>query len=282
MSTPFVWNVDPVLGRFGPLVLRYYGICFALALLTAFFVWYRRVRRFGESEDFAWQWLWWGVPAVLVGGRLGFCFFYQPKVYLANPLRVFAIWEGGIASHGVAVGLAIALWGFSRRHHITWTRLGDYFAPAVALAVGWIRVGNFFNSEILGHQSSVPWAVVFARHDLLPRHPAQLYDGLIGPITYLVLWEVERRDIRPIGSGLIAGTSLTVFFSLRIFVEQFKDFWVEQLRDLTPFRQIEQLLGVPIHTGQWLSVVPVCIGVFMLFRALRYGARPATPQGGSS
>ncbi len=84
MSTPFVWNVDPVLGRFGPLVLRYYGICFALALLTAFFVWYRRVRRFGESEDFAWQWL--VGRARRAGGRAtGFLLFYQPKVYLASP-----------------------------------------------------------------------------------------------------------------------------------------------------------------------------------------------------
>ncbi|MBL0173201.1 MAG: prolipoprotein diacylglyceryl transferase [Gemmatimonadaceae bacterium] len=269
MSSPIVWNVDPIIGRMGPLVLRYYGICFAVALLTGFAVWYRRVRRYGESEEFAWNWLWISVPAVLIGGRLGFCFFYQPRYYLANPLRILALADGGIASHGVAVGLALALWVFARRNGITWLKLSDYFAPAVAIARGWVRVGNFFNSEILGHATSVPWAVVFARHDAIPRHPAQLYDGLIGPVTFLVLREVERRRIRPIGSGLIAGTFLTVFFGLRIFVEQFKDFWVEQLREMTPFRQIEQWLGVPIHTGQWLSVVPACIGLFLLVQALR-------------
>lgn len=271
MTVPYIWNVDPILARVGPFVLRYYGLCFALALLTGFLVWYQRVRRFGESEDFAWQCLWWCVPAVLVGGRLGFCFFYQPKVYLANPMRVFAIWQGGLSSHGVTVGLAVALWLFARQQHVTWTRIGDYFTPAVALAVGWIRVGNFFNSEVLGHPASVPWAVVFARHDLVPRHPAQLYDLLIGPITFLVLREVERRNIRPIGSGLISGTFLTVYFGIRIFVEQYKDFYVEQLRDMTPFRQIEQMVGFPIHTGQWLSILPVCVGVFMLSRAWRHG-----------
>ena len=130
MTAPFVWNVDPIIARFGPVVLRYYGICFVLALGTGFAVWYHRVRRFGESVEFAEQWPLWGVPAVFVGGRLGFCFFYQPSV---------------------------------------------------------------FNSEILGRPASVPWAVVFARHDPVPRHPAQLYDMLIGPITYLVLREVERR-----------------------------------------------------------------------------------------
>ncbi|MHB1192152.1 MAG: prolipoprotein diacylglyceryl transferase [Longimicrobiales bacterium] len=277
MSDPMVWNVDPVLVQIGPLAVRYYGICFGLAMLTGFAVWYARVRRFGESVRFAEEFLYFGFPAVIIGGRLGHCFFYQPKVYLAHPLRIFAIWEGGIASHGVAVGLVIALWAFSSRHRITWTRLADYFAPAVALAVGWIRVGNFFNSEVLGRPASVPWAVVFARHDPVPRHPAQLYDMLIGPITYLVLLALERRNIRPVGSGLIAGAFLTVYFGLRIFVEQYKDFYVEEMRELGPFRSVEQWLGFPIHTGQWLSVLPVLFGIALIARALRPGQPPCRP-----
>lgn len=273
MDNPLVWNVDPVLVQVGALTVRYYGLCFGLALLTGFAVWFARVRRFGESPEFAEQFLYFSVPAVIVGGRLGYCFFYAPQVYLANPLRVFAVWQGGIASHGVAVGLVIALWAFSRRHHITWTRLSDYFAPAVALAVGWIRVGNFFNSEVLGLPASVPWAVVFPRHDPLPRHPAQLYDMLIGPFTYLVLLAIERRNVRPVGSGLIAGTFLAVYFGLRILVEQFKDVSAEQLSALPPLRNVEQWLGVPIHTGQWLSVLPVLAGILLVVRALRSGVR---------
>ena len=268
MPNHIVWNVDPVLMHLGPLTVRYYGIFFGFAIVTGFAVWFQRVRRFGESTEFAEQMLVWGVPAVIIGGRLGYCFFYAPKIYLANPLRIFAVWQGGLASHGVAAGLVIALWVFSRRNHVTWTRLSDYFAPAVALAVGWIRVGNFFNSEVLGRPASVPWAVVFARHDLVPRHPAQLYDLLIGPITYLVLLAVERRNIRPIGSGLIAGTFLSVYFGLRIFVEQYKDFYVEQWRGVPPFSTIEQWLGFPIHTGQWLSVLPVLAGFFLIARAI--------------
>ena len=268
MPNHFVWDVDPVLMHLGPLTIRYYGICFGLAIVTGFAVWFQRVRRFGESTEFAEELLVWGVPAVIIGGRLGYCLFYAPKIYLANPLRVFAVWQGGIVSHGVAAGLAIALWVFSRRHHVTWTRLSDYFAPAVALAVGWIRVGNFFNSEVLGRPASVPWAVVFARHDLVPRHPAQLYDLLIGPFTYFVLLVVERQNIRPIGSGLIAGTFLSVYFGLRIFVEQYKDFYVEQLRVMPPFSTIERWVGVPIHTGQWLSVLPVLAGFYLIARAI--------------
>jgi phosphatidylglycerol:prolipoprotein diacylglycerol transferase len=268
MSGPIVWNVDPVLLHLGPISVRYYGICFGLAIVTGFAIWYRRVRRFGESKEFAERLLWLGVPAIIIGGRLGYCFFYAPKVYLADPLRIFAISQGGIASHGVALGLVVALWIFSRKYHVTWLRLGDYFAPAVALAVGWIRVGNFFNSEVYGHATTVPWAIVFARHDNVPRHPAQLYDLLIGPFTWLVLREVERRNVRPIGSGLLAGTFLAVYFGVRMFVEPFKDFYLEQLRDTSALQAVERFLGFPIHTGQLLSVVPLLAGLALIARAL--------------
>jgi prolipoprotein diacylglyceryltransferase len=116
--------------------------------------------------------------------------------------------------------------------------------------------------------------VVFARHDPVPRHPAQLYDLLIGPVTYLVLLALERRNIRPVGSGLIAGAFLTVYFGLRIFVEQYKDFYVEEMRELGPFRSVEQWLGFPIHTGQWLSVLPVLVGIALMARAMRAGRSP--------
>lgn len=277
MTQPFVWNVDPVMLQIGPLVVRYYGIFFGFALVTGFLVWHARARHFGETTAFSEKMLYWGIPAVIIGGRLGHCFFYEPKFYLAHPLKVLAFWEGGTSSHGVAAGLIVALWAFSRRYRITWTRLSDYFAPAVALAVGWVRVGNFFNSEVLGHPTSVPWAVVFARHDNLSRHPAQLYDLLIGPATWLVLTAVERRNIRPVGSGLIAGTFLTVYFGLRIFVEQYKDFYVEGLRQLAPFSAMERLLGVPIHTGQWLSVPPVLAGIYLMARALKLEVPPRNP-----
>jgi phosphatidylglycerol:prolipoprotein diacylglycerol transferase len=276
MSQPFVWNVDPVLAHIGGASVRYYGICFGLALLTGFAIWNHRVRRFGESAVFAERWLWYGVAGVVIGGRIGHCFFYQPRTYLANPLRVLRIWEGGVSSHGVALGLAIALWLFARRHHVTWTKLGDYFAPAVALAVNWIRVGNFFNSEVLGSPSTAPWAVVFARIDTVPRHPVQLYEIGNGILTWLVLREVERRNIRPIGSGLIAGTFLLVYFTLRIIAEHFKQFYIEQWRTMSPFSDVERLVGFPIHTGQWLSVIPVLAGAFLVARALRQPAPPVS------
>ena len=274
MSRPLVWNVDPVFFHFGNVSVRYYGICFGLALVTGFLVWYRRVLRDGRSVAFGEDFLIFTVPSVIIGGRVGYCFFYAPRTYLAHPLQILAFWRGGLASHGVAIGLAVALWLFSRRHHVTWTLVGDYFAPGVALAVGWVRIGNFFNSEVLGRVTHVPWAIVFARHDNLPRHPAQLYDFMIGPITWLVLRYVERKEIRPLGSGLIAGTFLVVYFGIRIFVETYKDFYLEELRTFGPFRVIESWVGVPIHTGQMLSVIPVLFGVILIIRAMAMRREP--------
>jgi prolipoprotein diacylglyceryltransferase len=101
-----------------------------------------------------------------------------------------------------------------------------------------------------------------------------LYDLLIGPLTWLVLTAVERRNIRPIGSGLIAGTFLTVYFGLRIFVERYKDFYVEGLRDLALIQNLESWVGFPIHTGQLLSVLPVLAGIALMVRALRTKTLP--------
>jgi phosphatidylglycerol---prolipoprotein diacylglyceryl transferase len=276
MPHPFVWNVDPVLVRLGPVSIRYYGVFFGLAIVTGFVVWSRRVRRCGESRSFAEAGLWWGVGAAVVGGRLGDCFLYHPRYYLAHPLQVVSVWQGGLSSHGAAAGFALATWAFARRHQVTWLRVSDYLVPAIALAGGWIRLGNFFNSEIVGRPAAVPWAVVFARYDAIPRHPAQLYDGAMALVTYAVLRAVERRSVRPIGSGLMSGIFLSVYFALRIGIEAYKDFYVEELRDTAAFRTGEQLLGAPIHTGQWLSVLPMIAGVALVARALRRPAASAS------
>jgi prolipoprotein diacylglyceryl transferase len=287
------WDLDPVLLHLGPLQIRYYGVLFAMTIYTGFYVWRRQALRNGESVDFAEQFLWWGVVAIVGGARLGHVFFYEYKTYLANPIEIIKFWKGGLASHGATVGLITALWLFARKHKTTWTRVGDYVAPAVALAAGGVRLGNFFNSEIVGRVSDVPWAVQFVRYcriehlcpppdaactlqQCMPRHPSQLYEFLMGLATYVVLMYVEKKNFRRAGSGLLAGVLLTMYFGIRIFVENFKEYQDEQLRTDGFLRSIDGVLGHPT-TGQYLSAPLVVFGVFLIIRALRQD-RDAIPE----
>ncbi len=281
------WDWNPILIDFGPLQIRWYGLMFAATIYTGFYVWQRQCLKNGETIAFAEQFLWWGVVAIVGGARLGHVFFYEPKTFLANPIEIIKFWKGGLASHGATVGLILALWLFGRKHGKTWFRLGDYLAPAIAIAAGGVRIGNFFNSEIVGRVAchrlangtldcEVPWAVEFTRYcqmeglsPCLPRHPSQIYEFLMGVVTYVVVMAVERKGWRRAGSGLMAGVFLATYFSFRFIVDFFKEFQIEQLRTDGPLGGLEQAFGVHFRMGQWLSVLPILFGIFCIVRAMR-------------
>lgn len=270
------WDMNPILLDLGPLQIRYYGVLFAATIYTGFAVWRRQALKNGESIDFAEQFLWWGVIAVVGGSRLGHVFFYEYKTYLANPIEIIKFWKGGLASHGATVGLILALWLFARKHGKTWARVGDYLAPAIAIAAGGVRLGNFFNSEIVGRVTDVPWGVEFVRYcrmerlaECAPRHPSQFYEFLMGLTTYLLLTILEKKDVRRAGSGFFAGVFLVVYFGQRFFLENFKEFQDEQLRTEGFLGSVEQAIGQTFTTGQYLSLPLVIFGAVLVYRALR-------------
>ena len=278
MLAAITWDWDPILVHLGPLQIRYYGLMFALTIYTGFAVWRREALRNGETPEFAEDFLWWGVVAIVGGARLGHVFFYEPITYLQNPLEIIKFWKGGLASHGATVGLMLALWGFGRKYQRSWRRLGDYLAPAIAIAAGGVRIGNFFNSEIVGRVTDVPWGVQFVRYcqiegipadQCLPRHPSQMYEFLMGVTTFAILTALQKANIRRAGSGLVAGAFLILYFSFRFTVEFFKEFQTEELRTQGPLGAIEDAIGYHFTMGQWLSVIPVLMGVYFLVSALR-------------
>ncbi len=271
------WNLDPILLHLGPLQIRYYGVMFALTIYTGFWVWQRQALRNRETPAFAEEFLWYGVVAIVGGARLGHCLFYEPMTYLKNPITILYFWQGGLASHGATVGLILALWLFARKHKTSWFRVSDYLAPAIAIAAGGVRVGNFFNSEIVGRVTDVPWGVQFLRYcqmegipaaECAPRHPSQAYEFFMGVLTYFVLMGLQKADIRRAGSGFFGGVFLTMYFSFRFLVEFFKEFQTEQLRTEGPLGAIEQSIGYHFTMGQWLSVIPVAMGLWMIARAM--------------
>ena len=173
-----VWNIDPVLLHLGQLQIRWYGLLFAFGILVAYRAGIWSFEQAGGSREEASRLLGYVVLGTVVGARLGHCLLYEPGYYHEHPLQILAVWRGGLASHGGALGIALAVWLFARRtgRNVLW--LLDRVAVAAPVAGACIRVGNFFNSEIVGRPSSVPWAVVFARVDPYPRHPAMLYEAL--------------------------------------------------------------------------------------------------------
>jgi prolipoprotein diacylglyceryl transferase len=259
-----VWNIDPVLLQIGPLQLRWYGLLFAAGIFAAYRAGIWSFERAGGSREEASRLLGYVVVGTVVGARLGHCLLYEPEYYLRHPLEILAVWRGGLASHGGVLGIALAVWLFARRtgRDVLW--LLDRVAVAAPVAAACIRVGNFFNSEIVGRPTTVPWAVVFARLDPYPRHPA----------AYLVLfaamlWLERHTELRR-RAGALTGIVLVLVFGFRFAIEFLKE----------PQEAFEACL--PLDLGQLLSVPAVLIGAWLLGAASRRSPAPApAPPAGS-
>jgi phosphatidylglycerol:prolipoprotein diacylglycerol transferase len=281
-----IFNLDPVLLHLGPIQLRYYGIIFASMLYIGFLLWRWQMLRGGHKPEIADRYLIWGVIAVLLGSRLGHCLFYEPKTYLADPIRILKFWEGGLSSHGCTVGLVVAMWLFSYKYKLRFLEVLDMFAMSATRGAAAVRLGNFLNSEIVGRVTDVPWALRFPRHDCSrlglcdevfhnpelarpqdsplwdrliaetpARHPSQLYEFALGIFVLVALYLADRwagREKRPI--GLLAALFLVLYFAGRFCVEFVKEYQDGAL----------EKSGQGLTEGQILSIVPFAVGLALL------------------
>ncbi len=255
------WDMNPVLLSLGSLQIRWYGLMFALAFLSGYQLiqWvYKREGKPLQDLDYLFLYM---VVGTIVGARLGHCFFYRPVYFLHHPLEILMIWRGGLASHGAAIGILTSLYIYSRRHRdqpYLW--LLSRVALPVALAGVFIRIGNFFNSEIVGIPATVPWAVQFLRYDYynaVPRHPAQLYESLAYLLVFLVLLSTYLRRGRNTSPALLLGLFFSLVFTARFFIE-----FVKELQ--APFES-----GLPLHMGQMLSIPLILIGLYLVWQGLQ-------------
>ena len=192
--------------------------------------------------------------AAMVGARLGHMIFYDPIVFLSEPLSVLRIWEGGLASHGGGIGVLIALYFFAKKTNVKYLWILDRIVIVSTLTGGLIRLGNLMNSEMVGLPTSLPWAFVFTSVDDIPRHPAQLYEAIYCLILFAFLfyvWKTKRNEIK---NGFLTGWFLVIMFTLRFVAEFFK---INQV----PFED-----GLALNMGQILSIPFVVAGVFILLR----------------
>ncbi|MEL6972817.1 MAG: prolipoprotein diacylglyceryl transferase [Bacteroidota bacterium] len=253
------WNVSPEIVQIGPLSLRWYGLLFALGFLLGLFI----VRRMFLAEKAPEEWLdkcfMYMVVGTVIGSRLGHVFFYDWDYYSQHLSEIPQVWKGGLASHGGAMGIVIALWIFSRqvsKKSILW--ILDKVAVPTALAGCFIRLGNLMNSEILGKpaDSDSAWAFIFTRVSNTPRYPAQLFEAIAYIISfgilYYVYWNTDRKE-KP---GYMLGLFFVLVFGARFYIEYFK----------ASQGGFETAFGNVLSTGQLLSIPFVLIGLFYMFR----------------
>ncbi|ANE55890.1 MULTISPECIES: prolipoprotein diacylglyceryl transferase [Methylomonas] len=258
-----IWNIDPILVDFGFLKIRWYGLLFACGFVGSFLTMQWIYQREGKNVEELDTLLWYMVVATIVGARLGHTLIYDPGYYLSHPLKILAVWEGGLASHGATLGIILALYLYRRKYGDSYFWLLDRVSIPTALAGALIRIGNFFNSEILGIPTQHPWGVVFSRVDHLPRHPVQLYEAF----CYLLVYAVSLRiyTLRGKQPGFTFGSFIAMLFSVRFVLEYFKT---------------EQAMydnGLAITTGQLLSVPFVLAGIACIVWSFR--TRESKPAG---
>lgn len=250
----FTWSPDPELFSIGPIHIRWYGFLFAMAFLSSFAVMVWVFRREKKSEDLLNKLFLYVFIGVVAGARLGHCLFYSPEYYLSNPLEILKIWEGGLASHGAAAGILIALMLYARRTTgMTFLWTTDRVSIVIPLAALFVRLGNFFNSEILGLPADVPWAVIFSRIDDIPRHPVQLYEAAAYTVIFFVMLLLYRKG-GAARAGRLTGGMVAMLFSMRFILEFFKT----GQSTLDP--------SMPITMGQLLSIPLVIFGLWLLLR----------------
>jgi prolipoprotein diacylglyceryl transferase len=252
MNLFITWDFGPEIFSIGSFEVRWYGLMFALSFYFGYLIVQDMFRKEGIPEKKLDSLATWMIVATILGARLGHTLFYQPDYYLRNPLEILMVWEGGLASHGAAISIILVLWWFVKKQKWNYFWLIDRIAVAVALAGFFIRMGNFFNSEIFGKPTDVPWAFVFARVDNIPRHPTQLYEAFSYLAIFIFLLLYYRKKDRKPAQGFLFGWFLILIFGVRILIEFFKE----------PQVMFEQTMT--LNMGQWLSIPLVIAGIVIL------------------
>lgn len=255
-----IWDVNPEIFSIGTFSIRWYGLLFASGFLVGQRIMAHIFRKEGLKETLLDSLLLTMVITTVVGARLGHFLFYEPDIFLKNPLQVITPPFAGLASHGALVGILLGLYIYARSKKISFLWVVDRIVIVVALAGCFIRMGNLMNSEIVGKVTDMPWAFVFTRNfefTQYPRHPAQLYEAIACLILcFLLFWMWNKRKTQT-PQGLLLGVFLIWVFGLRFVIEFFKE------------NQVAFENELQFNMGQILSIPAVALGIVFLIYALK-------------
>lgn len=257
--TYIVWDVDPDIFVIPYLdhPVRWYGLSWALGFLLSQQVMYFIYKNDGRPREEVDTLTIYMLIAAMGGARLGHVLFYEPIEFFSQPWRIFAVWEGGLASHGGAIGILIALYFFARKTKVKYLWIVDRLVIVSALTGCLIRLGNLMNSEMIGLPTTLPWGFIFTRIDNVPRHPAQLYEAIYCFFLFIFLFWLYYKKGKTLNDGVLTGLFLIILFSLR-FVDEFFKINQEAFED-----------GLLLNMGQILSIPFVLCGIIILIRSLK-------------
>lgn len=261
------WHPDPEIFKVAGIGIRYYSLCFLSGISLSYIILRKDFIKKGIDLILLDRLLLYIVAGTIIGARLGHCLFYEPGYYLRHLQEIVLPWSGtpgqegfhftgyqGLASHGAALGILLSSWLFARRYRLPYLLILDLLAPFIPLAGAAIRLGNLFNSEIIGRPVHVQWAIVFDHIDQLPRHPAQIYETA----TYLAIFAILRylsvKTMMERKEGMLLGLLLVLLFSARFMLEFFKE-------DQVGFES--QLW---LNMGQLMSLPFIILGIILMRR----------------
>ena len=263
-----LWNPSIEAFHIGPLAFRWYSLCWLVGLLLAYLVVKRLYKEQNIADEKFDPLFLYCFLGILIGARLGHCLFYQPDYFLTSwkgfiemllPIHIDpqGDWHmtgyQGLASHGGTAGLIIALVLYVRQHKVPLWQVLDNIAIATGTTACFIRLGNLMNSEIIGRVTDVPWAFIFEKIDMQPRHPGQLYEAIAYALLFVILWVLHKKMPKKIGTGFYFGFCLFYIFTFRFFIEYTKE--VQEAFEEGLLFDMGQLLSVPfIIVGAWCMV----------------------------
>ncbi len=252
-------DIDPVALSLGPVKIHWYGIMYLVGFSAAWWLGKLRAKlpNAPMNAEQVGDLIFYCALGAVLGGRLGYVFFYDFSSFLADPISLFKVWQGGMAFHGGLIGVIVAMILFARKLGRTFWEIADFTAPLTPIGFGAVRFANFINGELWGKVTDVPWGMVFPHAGALPRHPSQLYQSFFeGVVLFLILWFFSKKS-RPMGA--VSGLFLLTYGALRILAEFFRQ----------PDAHIGYLAFGWLTQGQLLSLPMVIGGIVLMVWAYK-------------
>jgi phosphatidylglycerol---prolipoprotein diacylglyceryl transferase len=268
------WNARPQAIDLGFIEIRWYSLLFLLGFIIGYYILSKIFKKEGLSIDLLDKLSFYVVISTIIGARVGHCLFYEPEIYLKHPLRMILPFEGtigqdfkftgyqGLASHGGAIGILIGIYLYARNTKLEYLWILDRLAIVTAQAAALIRLGNLFNSEIYGNETSLPWGFRFLRESLygkpeeliVPKHPTQIYESLCYVLIFVILITMYYKTYPKFKPGLLIGVFLILVFTARFFIEFLKE------------NQVDFEQGMMLNMGQILSIPFIIAGIYLVLR----------------